>query len=268
MPRPLDPERWRRVSAILDAVLDAPAIERAPRLNVLCAGDAALRDEVDELLAAAESSGDLLSGSAAAVAAPLMAAALHISAGEASIPADASGRLIGPYRLVRKIGEGGMGAVYLAERTDGQFEQQVAIKLHRHGAHGELQRERLIAERQILARLEHPGIARLLDGGVTEDGSLPYFAMEYVDGEPITEHCRRTNAPLRARLPLFLQVCAAVEYAHRNLVVHRDLKPSNILVDRTGRVRLLDFGTAAWLDEPGQPFPRRWSFWQGQAGAD
>ena len=249
MPRPLDPEHWRRISAILDAVLDAPAVERAARLDALCAGDAALRDEVDEWLAAADASGDLLSGSAADLAAPLMAAALEIRAGETSIPADASGRLIGPYRLVRKIGEGGMGAVYLAERTDGQFEQQVAIKLHRHGAHGGLERDRLLAERQILARLEHPGIARLLDGGVTEDDGIPYFAMEYVDGEPITAYCRRVRAPLRTRLELVLQVCDAVEYAHRNLVVHRDLKPSNILVDRTGRVRLLDFGTAAWLDE-------------------
>ena len=148
-----------------------------------------------------------------------------------------------------------MGAVYLAERTDGQFEQRVAIKLHRHGAHGDVERERLVAERQILARLEHPGIARLLDGGVTSDDGLPYFAMEHVDGEPITAYCDRTGSPFRARLGLFLQVCDAVEYAHRNLVVHRDLKPSNILVDSAGRVRLLDFGTAAWLDEDARNLP-------------
>ncbi len=249
MQRPLDPERWHRISAILDAALDIPAADRAARLDALCEGDAALRRDAEDCLAAAESEDGPLGSSAAELAMPLLEATVDVAAGGPSVPADASGRLAGPFKLVRKIGEGGMGAVYLAERTDGQFEQQVAIKLHRHGAHGELERERLLAERQILARLEHPGIARLLDGGVTEDGRFPYFAMEYVDGEPITACCRRVGAPLRVRLDLFLQVCAAVEYAHRNLVVHRDLKPSNILVDRSGRVRLLDFGTAAWLDD-------------------
>lgn len=242
MREPLDPDRWRRLSAMLDAALDLPAAERAARLDRLCGGDAVLRREVEDMMAAAESEGGPLASSAADLAVPLLAAALDADAGECAGQADSSGRLVGPFRLVRKIGEGGMGAVYLAERTDGQFEQQVAIKLHRHGAHGELQRERLLAERQIVARLEHPGIARLLDGGLTEGDSLPYFAMEYVDGEPITEHCRRTNAPLRARLPLFLQVCAAVEYAHRNLLVHRDLKPSNILFNEHGEAVLTDFG--------------------------
>jgi len=255
MPRPLDPVRWRRISTILDDALDVPAAERPARLDALCGGDHALRQDVEELLLAAESEGGPLGSSAADLAAPLMAAALAAHAAGAAGPADASGRLVGPFRLVRKIGEGGMGAVYLAERTDGQFEQQVAIKLHRHGAHGDVERERLVAERQILARLDHPGIARLLDGGVTAGDGLPYFAMERVDGEAITAYCERTGSPVRARLGLFLQVCDAVEYAHRNLVVHRDLKPSNILVDSAGRVRLLDFGTAAWLDEDARSSP-------------
>jgi serine/threonine-protein kinase len=243
MPQSPDRDHWRRISVILDAALDVPSGERAALLVTMCDGDEALRREVEDLLAAAEFEGGPLSSTAADLAAPILAASIMPDAD------DAAGRTIGPYRLIRKIGEGGMGAVYFAERTDGQFEQQVAIKLHRHGTHGELERERLVAERQILARLGHPGIARLLDGGVTEGDGLPYFAMEYVDGEPITVHCRRVSAPLSSRLELFLQICAAVEYAHRNLVVHRDLKPSNILVDRGGRVRLLDFGTAAWLDE-------------------
>ena len=249
MDRAPDTDRWQRLSVILDAALDVAEADRAALLDSLCRGDNALRREAGELLAAAEAHDGPLASSAADLAAPLLAAAFGPIADEAPAQADASGRAVGRFRLIRKIGEGGMGAVYLAERTDGQFQQQAAIKLHRHGTHGDLERERLLAERQILARLEHPGIARLLDGGVTEGDGVPYFAMEYVDGQPITAYCRRVGAPLTARLDLFLQVCEAVQYAHRNLVVHRDLKPSNILVDRRGRVRLLDFGTAVWLDE-------------------
>lgn len=248
MAPPLDPERWRRISAVLDAALDAPEDERAGVVDALCAGDQDLRDEVASLLRAGDAAGDLLEAPAVERARAL--GEIEHGAGPPAGPGpqDLDGRRFGPYRLRTKIGEGGMGAVYLADRTDGQFDQQVAIKLLPAGAHGEAWRQRFLQERQILARLEHPGIARLLDGGVTAEG-LPYFAMEFVDGEPITAHCARLALPVRARLQLFLQVCEAVEYAHHNLVVHRDLKPSNVFVDRSGRIRLLDFGIAKWLGE-------------------
>jgi len=159
-------------------------------------------------------------------------------------------RRIGPYRLLRELGHGGVGVVYLAERIDGAYHQQVAIKLlQRHLA--DLEEHRLRAERQILAQLDHPAIARLLDGGATEDGT-PYLVMELVDGEPIDVYCRRHGLGLEQKIRLFLEVCAAVESAHRRLVVHRDLKPANILVDTEGRPKLLDFGVAKLLDDADQ----------------
>jgi eukaryotic-like serine/threonine-protein kinase len=166
-----------------------------------------------------------------------------------SADADAfAGRSVGPYRILREIGRGGMGAVYLAERADEQFEKQVAIKLLPLGLGNAGARERFDAERRILARLDHPGIARLLDGGITADGS-PFFVMEYVEGVPITDYCRERALPLEQRLQLFAQVCDAVEYAHGRLVVHRDLKPGNILVSTAGEPKLLDFGIAK-LEHP------------------
>jgi eukaryotic-like serine/threonine-protein kinase len=155
---------------------------------------------------------------------------------------------VGPWRLLRLLGEGGMGTVHLAERADGAFEKEVAVKVlppawTRAGARGRFEQER-----RILARLEHPGIARLLDGGVTPDG-VPWLAMEYVEGERIDHYCTRLDLPVEARLELFDQVLAAVHYAHANLVIHRDLKPSNILVTPDGRVKLLDFGIARIVDE-------------------
>ncbi|MEW9625426.1 serine/threonine-protein kinase [Rhodanobacter geophilus] len=152
------------------------------------------------------------------------------------------------YRLVRRVGEGGMGVVYLAEREDSGFVQQVALKVLGAGALGSpTLLERFARERQLLARLEHPGIARLLDGGVLSDGQ-PFLAMEYVEGERIDAWCERHGLGLRERIALFLKVCAAVEYAHRNLVIHRDLKPANILVDAQGQPKLLDFGIARLID--------------------
>lgn len=161
------------------------------------------------------------------------------------------GRRLGPYRVVRLLGEGGMASVFLAERDDGGFEQQVAIKLLRHGMLDPYEQQRFLRERQILARLEHPLIARLIDGGLTSEG-VPWFAMEVVDGVPLTDFCDHNRLDIEARLNLFLQVCEAVSHAHRALVVHRDLKPSNILVDRIGRLKLLDFGIARLVAaEPG-----------------
>ena len=162
------------------------------------------------------------------------------------------GRRVGPYRIERAVGRGGMGAVYLAHRADGQFEQTVALKLIKRGMDSDAVLRRFHQERQILARLQHPAIARLLGGGMTDDGR-PYFALEYVEGATIREHCDRNRLGVDARLALFEQVCDAVAYAHRNLVVHRDLKPSNILVTPEGAdggpsVKLLDFGIARLLD--------------------
>ncbi|HWB43287.1 MAG TPA: serine/threonine-protein kinase, partial [Gemmatimonadales bacterium] len=159
--------------------------------------------------------------------------------------------MVGPYRLARELARGGMGVVYLADRADGQFEQRVALKLIKRGMDSDEIHRRFLAERQILARLDHPHIARLLDGGVSAEGQ-PYFALEYVEGSTLLGHCESRQLGLEDRLRLFLDVCDAVRYAHQNLVVHRDLKPSNILVTADGQVKLLDFGIAKLLsEEPG-----------------
>jgi serine/threonine protein kinase/Tfp pilus assembly protein PilF len=173
-------------------------------------------------------------------------AAAPESAEEAAV--DLTGERIGPYRIVRSLGRGGMGEVFLAERADEQFQQQVAIKLVRRGLLSRQVQGRLKLERQILATLDHPNIARLFDGGTTTDGT-PYIVMEYVDGEPIDIHCDSRSLDVEQRLKLFLTVCSAVHRAHQNLIVHRDLKPSNIMVARDGTPKLLDFGIAKLLDE-------------------
>src|SRR5215213_6124643 len=163
----------------------------------------------------------------------------------------APGAQIGPYRLLGLLGRGGMGEVYRAERADGVFEQRVALKLVKRGMDSAEILRRFQRERQILARLNHPGIARLLDGGTAPDGR-PYFALELVEGESILESCRRAGSSPEERLRLVIAACEAVDAAHRNLVVHRDLKPSNLLVTPEGKVKLLDFGIAKLLeDEPG-----------------
>src|ERR1044071_1467079 len=154
---------------------------------------------------------------------------------------------IGPYRIIRRIGQGGMGAVYLAARDDDQFKKQVAIKLIRRGMDSDFVLRRFRNERQILASLDHPNIARLLDGGTTEDGR-PYFVMEYIEGKPITEYADKHSLATVERLKLFVQVCSAIHYAHQNLVIHRDIKPSNILVTADGTPKLLDFGIAKLLN--------------------
>ena len=168
--------------------------------------------------------------------------------GDVGAPFDRSGERVGPYRLVRRIGRGGMASVYLAERADGQWRQEVAVKVIRRGVDTEDVVRRFVAERQILSSLTHPNIARLLDGGTTSDG-LPYLVMEHVEGTPIVRHCDERRLSIPERLRLFCEVGRAVQHAHGRLVVHRDLKPSNILVDSEGRVKLLDFGIAKLLEE-------------------
>ena len=162
-------------------------------------------------------------------------------------PIAATARRVGPYELERELGRGGMGAVYLARRADGAFERRVAVKLIQHGVTDERVLERFRRERQVLANLEHPGIARLIEGGATDDGT-PYLVMEHVEGVRIDQHCDNERLPVRARIELFLKVCDAVQHAHENLVVHRDLKPQNILVGANGDPKLLDFGIAKLLD--------------------
>ncbi|MEM6337200.1 MAG: serine/threonine-protein kinase, partial [Bacteroidota bacterium] len=241
---------WEEIEAVFDAVLDAPAHERPMVLDHLTAGKPELRAEVTSLLAAHEASGgedDPFTGSAGTFAAPFVAA--ELAAEEASLRPTQIGR----YRIVDEIGRGGMGAVYLAERADGQFEQQVALKLIKLGTDSELVRQRFLNERQILARLQHPNIARLLDGGTEESTGRPYFVMEYVHGQPIAAYARQNQLSIDRRLSLFLDVCEAVQFAHRNLIVHRDLKPSNILVTEQGQARLLDFGIAKMLAEDDGP---------------
>ena len=227
----LTSQQRARVDELLDELLDLPEAAREQRL-VSTAEDLAVRVEVASLLRAAHAAADFMSKPAAA---PM----------EATPDQFATGLQLGAWQITRLIGRGGMGDVYEARRAEGGFEQRAAVKVLQLQA--AKQNKRFEVERQILARLEHPGIARLHDGGLTADGR-PYMVMEYVQGRPITEYCEHVQAGLHQRLQLFLQVCDAIAYAHRNLVIHRDLKPSNILVTDDGQVKLLDFGIAKLID--------------------
>lgn len=228
----MDAERWQRLQDLFKAARAMPPSGRDAFIARAGADDPALAAELKRLLA-----NDADTDTVPALLA--QAAQQLVDAG----PPALAGRLLGPWRLVAHLADGGMGAVYRAERADGQYEQPAAVKLLRTDRVSADARERLAQERQILARLQHPNIARLLDGGTTPEGQ-PYLVMAHVDGEPIDTWCHARGLSTEARLRLFLPVCEAVDYAHRNLVVHRDLKPSNILVDREGRPQLLDFGIA------------------------
>ncbi|HYR56230.1 MAG TPA: protein kinase [Myxococcaceae bacterium] len=231
----MTPERWRRVEELFEAALKREPAARASFLAQAAGGDATLSEEVLRLLAADAKAGEFLSaGLASTVVKPPVSATV--------------GRRIGPYRILSEIGHGGMGAVYRAVRDDDQYQKQVAIKLIRGGMASDYTIKRFKAERQILANLEHANIARLIDGGTTEEGA-PYFSMEYVEGKPLDQYCASHNLSIPQRLELFRTVCAAVQYAHQRLVIHRDLKPSNILVTEDGTPKLLDFGIAKLLDE-------------------
>jgi serine/threonine-protein kinase len=221
---------WEKIQQLFEAASELPPGTREAWLENACDGDRTLYLQVHSLLLAHEDDDGTLEREVASWA--------------AQVPAPAPLSRVGPWRILSEIGSGGMGAVYLAERADGDYERKVAIKVIRGGvAAGPGLVRRFQAERRILAGLQHPNIARMLDGGVTDDG-VPYLAMEYVEGIRIDEYCARNRLSLRQRLELFRQVCSAVEYAHRNLVVHRDIKPSNILVPADGIPKLLDFGIA------------------------
>jgi serine/threonine protein kinase len=237
----LDHDTWRRIDDILEQVLDLPPEEQPAAVDRLCAGDLALREQIASILATDRAVEGYLSETS-------RQALIDAAAAPEFTETPLDGRVLGAWRLLHEIGRGGMGAVYLGERADGAFEQRVAIKILGRGLGDPVQVARFRQERQILARLEHPNIARLVDGGVSEDG-LWWFAMEYVAGSPITAWSRDRRLETRAALELFQQACRAVQYAHRNLVIHRDLKPSNILVSERGEVKLLDFGIAKILEQ-------------------
>ncbi len=231
----VDKTMWERLSPLLDDFLDMPEAERPARLEALRADDPALAEALAGML------GQL----------PEIERDGFLEAPAIPRPAGLEGQTIGAYTLDRELGHGGMGTVWLARRTDGRYEGQVAIKFLRTGLFGHGDAARFEREGSILARLSHPHIARLLDAGISQDGTQPYLVLEYIDGEPIDAYCRRLALPTAARLRLFLDVLGAVAHAHNRLILHRDLKPSNILVTASGDVKLLDFGIAKLLDDSG-----------------
>ena len=231
-------ELWARVEPILDRILELPEEQWDQAIEDATTGDPPLRAEVERMLTGVAASEGMLETPPPFVGRDLVE----------SLPELVQGSEVGPYRVLEPLGRGGMGVVFLAERSDGSFEKQVALKVIQRHVVNEDTLQRFEEERRLLARLDHPNIAGILDGGLTEEG-LPYFVMDLALGEAIDEHCDRLRLGLVDRVALFRTVCDAVQYAHGSLVVHRDLKPSNIVVDRSGDVRLLDFGIAKALDD-------------------
>jgi serine/threonine-protein kinase len=238
----MDADYWRRVERVLDMALESEPSQWPTVVAEACHGDDDVRREVESLLGRYATARSYLRSRPVAIAAALLAEARETSVSY-------EGRRFGAYRVVRELGRGGMSRVFLAERADGEFEQQVALKLLRPGLDSDIDLNRFKVERQILASLNHPNIARLLDGGVTSEG-VPFLLMELVEGEPIDLYCDTRRLGVSQRLRLFIEMAGAVQSAHRSLVVHRDLKPSNIFVTKDGVVKLLDFGLAKLL-EPG-----------------
>jgi serine/threonine protein kinase len=231
----IEASRWRKIEDLFHQALEQPEYNRQQWLIEACKGDSLLLGEVKSLLES-EKSGPLIRDQVANA----------VKATAEALEQDPLPRLVGSYRLLRRIGRGGMGTVYLAERADGQFQKQVAVKMVRPGMDTEFILARFRRERQVLGRFDHPNIGRLIDGGTAPNGT-PYFVMEYIDGDWITRYCESQALNCERRLRLFLRVCSAVHYAHLQFVVHRDLKPGNILVDRKGKPKLLDFGICKLL---------------------
>jgi eukaryotic-like serine/threonine-protein kinase len=237
-------DQWARIDAIFEAALQQELHTREAFVRNACGAEQELCDEVMALLRSEAAAEQRIGESATAYAVPLIDAIADADhADQARV-----GRRFGAWSIVREIGRGGMGRVYLAERADEEYRQQVALKIVKRGMDTDEVLRRFRFERQVLASLQHPNISRLLDGGATDDG-LPFIVMEYVPGETITHYCDVNHLDVNARLRLFRVVCDAVQYAHRNMVIHCDLKPSNILVDAQGVVKLLDFGIAKLLAE-------------------
>ena len=238
---------WEQISSIVDRALDLNPDERLAFVEVICAENQLLKANVIHFLDSIQPSENLwekMVESGSVLVNEITSSDVDIDTSPFFSPL----KQAGPYRVIELIARGGMGNVYLAERSDGQFDRKVAIKILRHELSSKSHVERFLAERNILSGLEHPNIARLYDGGLTSD-NRPYLVMEYVDGVPITTYCIENRCTLKEILDLFKQVCKAVEYAHRNLIVHRDLKPDNILVKPDGTVKILDFGIEKILDE-------------------
>jgi serine/threonine protein kinase/tetratricopeptide (TPR) repeat protein len=235
----MNQEQWQRVKELVDQVILTDPAERPAFLDAACGREGELRREVESLLAAHEQAGTNF----------LKEPAVDFNFAVSASAARARSR-IGAYQIIDQLGRGGMGEVYRAARADGQYDKQVAIKLVRVGLDTAFLLERFRHERQILASLDHPNIARLLDGGTTESGT-PYLVMELVEGVPIDQYCNERKLSVTQQLQLFLQVCGAVQYAHQRLVIHRDLKPGNVLVTKEGVPKLLDFGIAKILDQSG-----------------
>ncbi len=238
----MHPERWSQIEELFERTLERGSSERLAFLRDACGDDTELYDEVRSLLEANQQAGRFMDDTTLAAG--------HVRGAPAALfPSDDRwvGRTLGVYRLQRVIGHGGMSTVYLGSRIDDEYQSDVAIKIIRQGHDDHHLQRRFLRERQILADLDHPNIAKLHDGGTTEEG-VPYFVMELIEGVTLLEYCDREQLGLQARLALFLQVCAAVQGAHRNLIVHRDIKPANILVGADGVPKLLDFGIAKSLD--------------------
>ena len=232
-------DQWDKLQTLFKEIVDLDPDSRIKRLKSVKTESPMLYDELQSLLAADSQDTSLLDGFA-------------IEQVDLSDLVPMEGVQVGPFEIIETIGSGGMGNVYRAKRVEGGFDQTVALKLIKYGMGNEQSIRRFESERSILARLQHPNIARLTDGGLTDEGR-PWFAMEYVEGETLLSYCDRLDLPVRKRLALFLDVTEAVQYAHKNLVVHRDLKPGNIMVtgdDNKPRVRLLDFGIAQILEGP------------------
>ena len=237
----MTPERWSQVREVFEGALERPAKDRAAYLRVICSRDDELRQEVESLLASHEGDAEFLETPAAQINRAAFAYSREDETGEYS-----AGYKLGPYQFEKRIGRGGMGSVWLATRFDPEYKRNVAIKLVKRGMDSTEILRRFRMERQVLASLDHPNIAVLIDGGSTPEG-MPYLVMEYIEGVRIDQYCETHKSSITDRLNLFRGACSAVQYAHQNLVVHRDIKPSNILVTADGVPKLLDFGIAKLL---------------------
>ena len=237
----MTPERWRQVEEIFQAALDLSPEDRDRYVLDVCANDTELRRDVESLLSQYDSAGELLEQ-------PVYGnTEMSVLESFVEDKDPMLGRRLGSYRIEREIGRGGMGAVYEASRADNEFNKRAAIKLVKRGMDTDFILRRFRKERQILAALDHPHIAGLLDGGTTED-NLPYFVMEFIEGQPLYSYCDSHQLNVTERLKLFRSICDAVHYAHQKHVVHRDIKPSNVLVTSQGVPKLLDFGIAKLLN--------------------
>ena len=243
----MNAERWKLVDDLLHSALELPAEQRNDYLQRMCASDSALVEEVKSLLTSDRRAGAFLASPAIQAAAQAAAASA-----EQELLESLEGHTVSQYRILKMLGRGGMGSVWLAERSDGRFQRQVAIKFINLATMGQGTAERFKREGSILGRLNHPHIAELIDAGVTATGE-PYLIMEYIEGRPLDEYCDQRALSIEARVNLFLDVLDAVSHAHANLIVHRDIKPSNVLVRNDGQVKLLDFGIAKLLADDANP---------------